>query len=232
MDLTRTLLEWLMLNGPTTLGLVAFVCALGVPLPVPLLMIAAGALVRQGHMHLPTAILVTAGGALVAELLYYAIGRQLGPLARTRAGVRFAAAYDAAERRFKLRPSLTVYLTRWLFAPIGIPINLIAGSSRFPLSRFIAGAVIGNTMWIVAYMALGFALGNEWQNISPALDRYKVYFAAAAASMGLAILIWRKRDAGLRALHPVWSALSGSLALKKPTAQAIPISDSEKPPKR
>ena len=86
MDLTRTLLEWLMINGPMTLGLVAFLCALGLPLPIPVLMIGAGALVRQGHMHLPTAVLFTAGGALVAEMLYYAIGRRLGPLARTHAG--------------------------------------------------------------------------------------------------------------------------------------------------
>ncbi len=221
-----------MFNGPMTLGLVAFVCALGVPLPVPVLMIAAGALVRQGHMHLPTAVLVTAGGALVAELLYYAIGRQLGPLARTRAGARFAAAYDVAESRFKLRPSLTVYLTRWLFAPIGIPINLIAGSSRFPLSRFILGAIIGNTMWIVGYMALGFALGNEWQNMSPALDRYKVYFAAAALLIGAGIVAWRKRSVLNRSLRPVLSSLSAPLAQKKPATRTVPISDSEKPTKR
>ena len=149
MDLTRTLLEWLMINGPMTLGLVAFLCALGVPLPIPVLMIGAGALVRQGHMHLPTAVLFTAGGALVAEMLYYTIGRRLGPLARTHAGRRFAFVYDEAERRFKDRPGLTVYLTRWLFAPIGIPTTLIAGSSQFPLPRFVAGAVAGNVMWII-----------------------------------------------------------------------------------
>jgi membrane-associated protein len=231
-DLTRTLLEWLTANGPATLGVVAFACALGIPLPVPVLMIATGALVRQGHMHLPTAVVVTAGGALIAELLYYSIGRQLGPLARTRAGARFASAYDVAESRFKLRPSLTVYLTRWLFAPIGIPINLIAGSSRFPLERFIMGAVMGNTMWIIGYTALGYAVGNEWQNVSPALDRYKVYFAGAAVLIGLAILAWRYRDAIGRALRPALNAAAATLAPKKPQANLVRIDDTKTPPQR
>jgi membrane-associated protein len=232
LDLTRTLLEWLMINGPATLGLVAFVCALGVPLPVPVLMIAAGALVRQGHMHLPTAVAVTAGGALMAELLYYGIGRKLGPLARTRGGARFASAYDVAESRFRRRPSLTVYLTRWLFAPIGVPINLIAGSSRFPIGRFVAGAVIGNIMWIAGYTALGYALGSEWQNLSPALDRYKVYFAGAALLIGLGILAWRKRDVIAPAVRPALIAASTSLVPKKPEAKPVPISETKHGPQR
>jgi membrane-associated protein len=225
-DLTRTLLEWLIVNGPATLGLVAFLCALGVPLPIPLLMVASGALVRQGHMHLPTAVLVTAGGALIAELLYYTIGRELGPLARARAGVRFAVAYGVAESRFRQRPSLTVYLTRWLFPPIGIPVNLIAGSSRFPLARFVFGAVVGNTMWIIGYTALGYALGNEWHNMSPVFDRYKIYFAGAAVVIGLAVLVWRKRDVVARALRPV------ALRPDGPTVKTVRITDTNTPPKR
>lgn len=206
MDVTVTLLEWLMVNGPLTLGMVAFVCALGVPLPIPILMIAAGALVRQGHLHLPTAIAFTAGGALIAEVIYYGVGRKLGPLARTRAGARFSAVYDEVERRFSLKPGLTVYLTRWLFAPIGIPTSLVAGSSRFPIARFVAAAVVGNTMWIVGYTAVGYALGNEWRNLSPVFDRYKVYFAGIALAIGLGLVAWRKRDvllAFLRRTFPV-----------------------------
>lgn len=230
MDLTRTLLEWLMVNGPATLGLVAFVCALGVPLPMPLLMIAAGALVRQGHMHLPTAVFMTAGGALIAELLYYTVGRELGPLARARAGARFAAAYDVAETRFRQRPSLTVYLTRWLFPLIGIPVNLIAGSSRFPLLRFVSGAVIGNVMWIIGYTAVGYALGSEWHNMSPVFDRYKVYFAAAAVVVGLVYLALRKRNAVLRAFRPLPGAVS--LTTEKHAVERVAITDTKTPPRR
>jgi membrane protein DedA with SNARE-associated domain len=234
-DLTRTLLEWLMVNGPLTLGLVAFVCALGVPLPIPVLMIAAGALVRQGHMHLPTAVVVTVVGALVAEVFYYSIGRKLGPLARTRAGRRFAVVYDEAERRFEQHPGLTVYLTRWLIPPIGIPTNLIAGSSQFPLPRFIAGAIIGNVMWIIGYVALGFAVGNEWQNVSPVFDRYKVYFAGAALLIGLAFVAWRKRDVIGRCLQRGFSAISmtvAPLAPRKPVPRLARITDRTNAQKR
>ncbi len=231
-DVTRTLLEWLMVSGPLTLGLVAFICALGVPLPIPVLMIAAGALVRQGHMHLPTAVAITAGGALIAEVMYYTIGRELGPLARTRAGARFAAVYDEAENRFKGHPGLTVYLTRWLFAPIGIPTSLIAGASRFSLPRFVSAAILGNTMWIVAYTALGYALGNEWHNMSPVFDRYKVYFAAAAVAIGLAYVAWRNRLTLIALLRRVLHAVSTALAPRKPAAKPATVTDKTKSTKR
>jgi membrane-associated protein len=227
-DLTITLLEFLKVNGPATLGLVAFFCALGVPLPIPVLMIAAGALVRQGHMHLPTAFVFTAAGALVAEVLYYTLGRKLGPLARTRAGARFAAVYDVAEDKFRLRPGLTVYLTRWILAPIGIPTTLIAGSSGFPLLRFIPAAIVGNIMWMTAYTAVGYALGNEWSNISPALDRYKVYFASAAAVIGVGILGWRNRTAIANWARPWVQSIGPALNPHKPAPKPARVTGETK----
>jgi membrane protein DedA with SNARE-associated domain len=194
-DLTRTLLEWLIANGPATLALVAFICALGVPLPIPVLIIGAGALVRQGQMNLATAVAVTLTGALLAELVWYAAGRELGPRARSRMGRRFASVYDEAERRFRQHPGLTVYLTRWLLQPIGIPTSLIAGASAFPVRRFIPAAVAGNLMWVVAYTAIGYALGSEWQNVSPVLDRYKLWIGGAAVVIGLGIITYRNRYA-------------------------------------
>lgn len=216
MDLTRVLLEWLIANGPATLAVVAFLCALGVPLPIPVLIIGAGALVRQGHMNLATAVAVTAAGALLAESLYYAIGRQLGPLARSRMGHRFATVYDEAERRFRQRPGLSVYLTRWLLPPIGIPTNLIAGAAAYPVGRFVSAAILGNAMWIVAYTAIGYALGSEWHNVSPVLDRYKLWFGGAALVIGLGIVAYRNRFALQRAGRAALGAWGPRPAAVKP----------------
>lgn len=225
MDLTRTLLEWLIANGPTALALVAFICALGVPLPIPVLAIGAGALIRQGHINPFVAVALTLAGALLAELIYYTLGRELGPLARHRMGRRFAAVYDEAERRFRQHPGLTVYLTRWLAAPIGIPVNLIAGSTAYPVHRFIPAALLGNAMWLLAYTAIGYALGNEWQSVSPVIDRYKLWFGAAAILIGAGIVTYRNRLALLRAGRAALAAL----APRRPAVK--PVEVSEKPEK-
>ena len=224
MDVTRTLLEWLIANGPITLALVAFVCALGIPLPIPVLVIGAGALVRQGHMSIQTAVLVTSFSALLAETAYYALGRALGPRSRARLGARYASVYDETERRFNQRPGLTVYLTRWLLAPIGIPTNLIAGAARFPLPRFIVFSILGNLMWILAYTAVGYALGNQWQTISPVVDRYKIWFAAAAIVIGIAIIAFRNRQALLRA----GKSAVASAARTGPAVEPAKVTDPEK----
>jgi membrane protein DedA with SNARE-associated domain len=226
-DLTRTLLEWLIANGPTVLALVAFVCALGVPLPVPVLAIGAGALIRQGHFDPFVAVALTLTGALLAELIYYTAGRELGPLARSRMGRRFAAVYDEAERRFKQHPGLTVYLTRWLAAPIGIPVNLIAGSTAYPIYRFIPAALLGNAMWLLAYAAIGYALGNEWQSVSPVIDRYKFWFGAAAVLIGVGIVAYRNRLALLRAVRAALAAVT----LRRPAVEPVEVTDNPDQPR-
>jgi membrane-associated protein len=208
-----------------TLALVAFICALGVPLPIPVLVIAAGALVRQGHLNLASAVAVTLTGALLAELVYYAIGRELGPLARRRMRHRFASVYDEAERRFRQHPSLTVYLTRWLVPPIGIPTNLIAGASAYPIRRFIPASLLGNSMWILAYTAIGYTLGNDLHNISPVVDRYKLWFAGAAVLIGLGLIAYRKRIALQRAARAALLALTSKGTVVKPVEVRDQVED-------
>jgi membrane protein DedA with SNARE-associated domain len=217
--LTRTLLAWLIENGPITLALVAFICALGIPLPIPVLVIGAGALIRQGHMGLYTAVMVTSFSALLAETLYFAIGRELGPRSRARLGARYASLYDETERRFNQHPDLTVFLTRWLIAPLGIPTNLIAGAAGFPLSRFALASILGNLMWILAYTAVGYALGSQWESVSPVIDRYKVWFAGAAIVIGIAIVAFRNRQMLLRASR---NALAG-VAPEHPAAEPAKV---------
>jgi membrane protein DedA with SNARE-associated domain len=226
-DLTRTLLEWLIANGPTALALVAFVCALGVPLPIPVLAIGAGALIRQGHINPFVAVALTLTGALLAELIYYTAGRELGPLARSRMGGRFAAVYGEAERRFNQRPGLTVYLTRWLAAPIGIPVNLIAGSTKYPIHRFIPASLVGNAMWLLAYTAIGYALGNEWQSVSPVIDRYKLWFGAAAVLIGAGIVAYRSRFALLRVSRAALAAVTP----RRPAVKPVQVSDKTDKPR-
>jgi membrane protein DedA with SNARE-associated domain len=188
------LLDWLVANGPQVLGAVTLLCALGIPLPLPVLVLASGALVREGLMDARSAVLFCYIGSMLAETIFYLIGRYAGPRVERRTG-RFAALWMRAERHFEKHPALTVYLTRWLLVPLGIPTNLLAGSTRYPYWRFMLSAMVGDAMWIALYGLTGYMVGSGWRRISPYVVAYGGWIAVAAVTVVLLYGLWHYRAA-------------------------------------
>jgi membrane protein YqaA with SNARE-associated domain len=134
------------------------------------MVLASGALVREGLMDAKSAILFCYIGSVLAETAFYLIGLFAGPRMERRSG-RFAMLWMRAERRFQERPALTVFLTRWLLVPLGIPTNLLAGTTRYPYWRFALSAMAGDAMWIALYGLTGYFVGHGWQPGRPAFVR-------------------------------------------------------------
>ena len=57
-------------------------------------------------------------------------------------------------------PMLVV--TRWLLTPLGVPVNLLAGATRFPMPTFLAFDLAGETLWGAIYLGLGYEFGANW----------------------------------------------------------------------
>lgn len=190
-DLLELLLAWLPSHAPLLLSLAAFGGALGLPLPTPLLVAAAGALARQGVVDPGWAVLGCIAGSLTGETLYYAVGRYGGGWAGPRAVWFLAGTWQSAQARFRERPALTIYLTRFLLTPLGIPVSVIAGSSSYPYGLFTACAVAGDLVWIALYGLSGFLLGSEWQAFGQELTRYGGWIAAFTAGGCALYVVWR-----------------------------------------
>ena len=156
--------------GPLTLGLAMLLGPLGVPLPTPLITLAAGAFVRQGSFNWISALLLGLSGALVGDGLGYAIGH----LAKgwVKCHLSRSEAWQKASDRFSQNGGLAIYLTRFVLTPLAVPTNLIAGGSAFSYWRFLAYDVAGTLSFLLLFGGLGFAFGDQWQIISQALSRY------------------------------------------------------------
>ena len=61
----------------------------------------------------------------------------------------------------KRRGGIAIYLTRWLFTPLALPTNLIAGSSGYPFWKFLLFDIAGEITWILLYGGLGYAFGSQ-----------------------------------------------------------------------
>jgi membrane-associated protein len=180
--------------GPLVLGLAMLVGATGLPVPVGVLLIAAGALVRQGIMDWQVTFLFAWLGALVSDALSFALGRWTGGWARSRLNERYAAVWHRAEEFFRARGGWAVFATSWLIRGLAIPTNLIAGSSGYSFGQFVAWDAVGKLFWILLHAGLGYAFASQWQLVSERISRASGWLGLCAlAGVGVYLLLRRWR---------------------------------------
>jgi membrane-associated protein len=163
-DLNDLLLSYLIIYGSPMLAGALLLGALGIPVPGTLIVIAAGAFVRQGVLDIYSTPSLGLVGAVAGDTIVYGLGR----FARVWIQKRFgqSAVWQKAEAYFRRRGGIAIYLTRWLFTPLAVPTNLIAGSSGYPFWKFLLFDVSGELTWIALYGSLGYAFGSQWELIS------------------------------------------------------------------
>jgi membrane-associated protein len=157
MTLTDQLLAALSLYGLPVLFCVIAIAAVGVPLPVALMLVATGSFVQLGEMKLWQVILVASAAAIIGDQIGYAIGRWGGHRAAERlrrkknGAARMAQAQAFAERW----GGAGIFFSRWLVTPLGPWLNLSSGIAGYSWRRFFFWDVLGETLWVGLYVLLG-----------------------------------------------------------------------------
>jgi membrane protein DedA with SNARE-associated domain len=146
------------------LGLVFFLSALGVPLPSTVFVVAGGAFIQQGVLALSTTLGLSLICVVLGDMLSYGMGRVLSRSMYARYGQ--SATWQRAEEYFARRGGIAIVLTRCMLTPIAVPVNLVAGSSAYPVWRFAAYDVTGELIWLLGYGAIGYLFGSQWEYIS------------------------------------------------------------------
>ncbi|RYG23223.1 hypothetical protein EON82_14660 [bacterium] len=176
------LLELWRANAFLALGVVLFLAGLGVPSPASIAIIATGALVRQDRIDFLPAVLIGLFAAAGGDLVSYTLARcGLGRWLEKR---KQRPAWRRAVSRFEKNAPLTLYLSRWLLTPISLACTYIAGSSRYPIGKFVSASLPGQATWILLYGAVGYLLGREWRDATEWLP----YVGGAAAMITAAAL--------------------------------------------
>ncbi|HJF15271.1 MAG TPA: VTT domain-containing protein [Enteractinococcus helveticum] len=108
------------------------------------------------------ALLVVAAalGAFLGDHIAYAFGARV-PLTRLPGlrGPRAQAAFSATKRMFARRGSTLILTGR--FVPIGrIAVNITAGSTAYPLARFIPLVALASVLWSCVAVATGALAGH------------------------------------------------------------------------
>jgi len=157
LNLTDQLLAALSLYGlPLLFGVIA-IAAAGVPMPVTLMLVAAGSFVELGEMKLWQVLVVASGAAVLGDQIGYAIGKWGGHhvVARLRRRKNGEAKIAQAHAFAKRWGAAGIFFSRWLVTPMGPWLNLTSGMTGYSWRRFFLWDVLGETLWVVLYVLLG-----------------------------------------------------------------------------
>ena len=162
--LHEQVLTWIVSYGTPFLGVTLFLCALGIPIPGTLFVIAAGAFMRLGVIDVMLTPVAALTGAVLGDVMSFGIGRSMGALIHKRFGEH--PKWLRARSAFRRHGGFIVFLTRWLLTPLAIPINLLAGSGGYPMRKFLLFDVVGEMTWLLIFGGLGYIFGSQWEAIS------------------------------------------------------------------
>ena len=171
MSFTDQLLAALLVHGVPLLFAVILIAAVGMPFPVSLMLVAAGSFAKQGELSLLPVILVGSLAAILGDQIGYGLARWRGRHFIVRISRRLGG-----ETKIKKAEALTrkwggpgIFFSRWLVTELGPWVNVTSGIARYPWRRFILWDVLGEVLWVVLYVMLGYLFSDRVQYIAEIL---------------------------------------------------------------
>jgi membrane protein DedA with SNARE-associated domain len=176
--------------GLPALFIVVAVAAIGVPLPVTLLLIVTGSLAAQHVINIWWAIAVAAVGASAGDQIGYAIGHWGGKALVNRV-TRMVGKKDGLkqlETKAAKLGAAGIFFSRWLVTPLGPWVNFASGIANYSWVRFSVWDFVGETLCAVLYICVGLAFSDRVQAVADVLGN--LTWAAVGVAIA-ALLGWK-----------------------------------------
>ncbi len=191
------LITWIQQYGYPALWLAIFVAAIGIPLPISFILLAAGAFAAQGDFNVfllgVIALTASTGGDQVGYLLGRSVGtRFLAWLERPRRFNPFSQeTLQQAHIYFNKRGGLAIFLSRSIASALGGAINLLAGAEIYSYRRFLLYDICGEAIAAVIPLVLGYIFGASWEAVGDVLGMISLLTLALLVAMYLTYRLTR-----------------------------------------
>jgi membrane protein DedA with SNARE-associated domain len=174
------------------------------PLPSEVILPLAGFAASTGRMSLLAALLWTTAGSVIGALALYGIGALLGRDRTVAMAGRLplvkVSDIEKTEAWFLRHGTKAVFFGRMIpiFRSL---ISVPAGVERMRLSVFLGLTTLGSAIWNTAFVMAGYALGDNWPEVTHIVSTYSkaVLVVAVLAVLAFALLrVLRRPGAGRR----------------------------------
>jgi membrane protein DedA with SNARE-associated domain len=196
MSITDQILAALVIYGLPVLFGVILICSVGVPFPISLMLVAAGSFVEQGEMKLWQVIAVASAAAVLGDQIAYGLSRWGGRRFINRISRRIGAEskIKQAEAVTKRWSGAGIFFSRWLVTALGPWVNVASGIAAYPWKRFLLWDVLGEVLWVVLYVLLGYIFSNRVQAIAEILGNLAWVFVGLIVAVILGWKLVRQRQ--------------------------------------
>lgn len=171
MTLTDQVLAAFLTYGLPVLFGVILICSVGIPFPISLMLVAAGSFVEQGEMKLWQVIAVASGAAVIGDQIGYGLSRWGGRRLINRISRKIGVEnkIKEAEALSKRWSGAGIFFSRWLITALGPWVNVASGIAGYPWRRFLLWDVLGEVLWVLLYVGIGYAFSNRVQYLAEIL---------------------------------------------------------------
>lgn len=163
-----SLLPWFLEYGYFALFAVMLLGAFYLPVPSNIGLLAAGALSHFSasgvHFNIFLAALVGFAGSVLGDTGAYYFSRRFSSHERREKLKARHNTYRKLEGYLKRHPILTVSVTR-LIGFLSPVTNTLAGFSKLHFHLFILGDILGNAVYVILFMAVGYGVGSANDNL-------------------------------------------------------------------
>ena len=166
-------LEFVLRHGYTLVFLVVLMEQAGLPIPSLPILLAVGALAGAGKMSLPLALGLAVVASLIADFVWYELGRLRGHSILSLL-CRISLEPDSCVRRtenvFAQRGARSLLFAKFIpgLSTVAPP---LAGLLRMRLWRFFTWDAAGALLWAGAYAGIGFVFSAELDRVAVHLQR-------------------------------------------------------------
>ena len=167
------ILDFLVRYGTLVLFSVVFLEQLGLPLPSPPLLLAAGALAGRGGMNGVVAVAVPTVASMLADGIWYYLGRVRGG-SILKLLCRISLEPDSCVRRTEsvfVRHGMRGLVTAKFVPGLSTVMPPLAGMFKVKFRRFLVFDGLGSLLYVGSFIVLGFCFSNQLQPVLDGLSR-------------------------------------------------------------
>lgn len=188
MDITATVLEWMISYGAPMVCVILFLSALGTPIPGTVVVIAAGAFIRQDLLSVYAIPVFGLLGSVTGDSVVFGVGFFASNWIEGKIGG--TESWANAKKSVDRRGGTAIYLSHWLLPLLAVPTNLVAGSSKFPFPKLLLSDFAGRVTWVLLYGGLGYMFGAQWELITEFMSNFSgLIIGVFGAGLGIYLIV-------------------------------------------
>ena len=189
------IIQWVTQYGYVAIFSLLMFGIIGLPIPDETMMVFAGYLVSQGHLHPVATVVVAFLGSVSGITCSYLIGRTLG-LGFIHKWGRYIRVTDqrlATVHRWFDRVGHWALFIGYYIAGVRHFTAVVAGTSSLEFRSFAAYAYSGALVWVCTFLGLGYYFGEHWREVSEMAHRHMLWISLVVLSAALGYwLYWRR----------------------------------------